>query len=67
MPDDEKWLNEVLADVLLWEVSQLEQKQYIKAIGDFGMACMVKVYLEENGYTVELQPFGNYSQIVINR
>ncbi len=64
---DEKWLLEVLADVLVWEVSQLEQKQYVKVVGDWGMACMIKVYLEENGYYPIIEQLGNYNQIIINR
>lgn len=56
-----------MADVLVWEVSQLEQKQYIKVVGDWGMACMIKVYLEENGYYPIIEQFGSYNQIIINR
>lgn len=65
--EDERWLVEALADVFVWETTQLEQKRYVKVMGDYGLACMVKVYLEENGYLVELEPCGSFNQLVIER
>lgn len=59
--------DEILADVVLWEVSQLEQKEWIKVVGDVVQAYDLLLYLQENGYKAELEPFGNYNQIKIKR
>lgn len=65
--EDERWLVEALADVVVWETTQHEQKQYVKVVGDYGMACMIKVYFEENGYDARIEPCGMYNHIIIDR
>lgn len=64
--EDPKWCVEALADVFVWETTQTTL-QYIKVMGDYGNACYLKAYLEENGYVVELEKVGIYSQLVIDR
>ena len=63
----QEYLDSVLADVGLWWLTQLDQKEYIKVIGDYLKALAVLDYLEENGYRVDLKPLGNYNQIIIKR
>ena len=65
--EDEIWLIEALADVLIWEVAHPEQYRYVKVMGDFGAACCLTAYLEENGYEVIFEPLGIYNQITIER
>jgi len=63
---NEKWLEEILADVGLWYLTQ-DTPEFVKIVADWGIACYIKVYLEENGYMAEIRTAGNWNEIVIQR
>lgn len=67
MSREDKWLEEILADVGLWYLTQPMRTEWVRTYGDHGVACYVKVYLEENGYEVELRKAGNWNELVIKR
>lgn len=62
----EKWLNEILADVGLWYLTQTTER-WVRTYGDHALACYIKVFLEENNYPVTIRPAGNWTELMILR
>ena len=63
----EKWLDEILADVGLWYLTQTDQDRYVKLIADYAVAFYVKEFLERHGYTVEINTNGMHNVLTVHR
>lgn len=62
---NEAWLENMLAELVLWDATVPTQDLFVKVMGDWAVATIVKCYFEEHGFEVELEPYGSYNKLIV--